>query len=219
MVSEQKEEIATIKPRNYVLKLSNADVERLAKRAGQYNMAAAELLENFVGDLVCGTYTNGSDERDFANQWAERCDFSFRPQRTLITFFCCDESSYELEQFFEILDDIEYIETDIQCIKVEIENPVQNWKDICNCHYDKETGESTYTPAYSTIDDYIAGLKEDLKNQQESLADETAQLQEIQKEFAEYMGTMSYSWEEQLLNLQAWYETSMPKPLQPDTTE
>ena len=28
--------------------------------------------ENFVGDLVGGTYSNGSDERDYADQWFER---------------------------------------------------------------------------------------------------------------------------------------------------
>ena len=30
-----------------------------------------ELIENFAGDLVGGTYSNGSDERDYADQWFE----------------------------------------------------------------------------------------------------------------------------------------------------
>ena len=34
-----------------------------------------ELIENFAGDLVGGTYSNGSDERDYADQWFERCWF------------------------------------------------------------------------------------------------------------------------------------------------
>ena len=32
-------------------------------------------MESFVGDLVGGTYSNGSDERDYADQWFERCWF------------------------------------------------------------------------------------------------------------------------------------------------
>ena len=46
------------------MKLSDADCDRLARKCGEHGLTIGELIENFVGDLVGGTYSNGSDERD-----------------------------------------------------------------------------------------------------------------------------------------------------------
>lgn len=70
--TEQEEEIKSIKSRKYNINLSDADVERLAVTALNYGVTASELLENFIGDLVDGTYSNGSDERMYATEWADR---------------------------------------------------------------------------------------------------------------------------------------------------
>ena len=58
--SSQKIEIETIKPRTITVNLSNADVKRLAEKSGEGGLTISELLENFIGDLVDGTYSNGS---------------------------------------------------------------------------------------------------------------------------------------------------------------
>ncbi len=73
---EQQEEIKTIKQRTFKLKLSDADKKRISDKAKEANMTVPELLENFIGDLIDGTYSNGSDERMYANQWFDRCWFS-----------------------------------------------------------------------------------------------------------------------------------------------
>ena len=62
----QREEIETIKPRTITVNLSDADVKRLAEKSGEGGLTISELLENFIGDLVDGTYSNGSDERMYA---------------------------------------------------------------------------------------------------------------------------------------------------------
>lgn len=67
--SSQKNEIETIKPRTITVNLSDADVKRLAEKSGEGGLTISELLENFIGDLVDGTYSNGSDERMYAEQW------------------------------------------------------------------------------------------------------------------------------------------------------
>jgi hypothetical protein len=76
MSKEQDEEIKTIKERNVRINLSDADIERLYNKTGEVGLTVSELLENFIGDLVGGTYSNGSDERMYANQWFDRCGFS-----------------------------------------------------------------------------------------------------------------------------------------------
>lgn len=81
----QMEEIATIKERTITLKLSDADCDRLLKKAGGSGLTVAELLQNFIGDLVDGTYTNGSDERMYAQDWFDRCGFGYG-QKTLLGY-------------------------------------------------------------------------------------------------------------------------------------
>lgn len=128
---QQQREIATIKPRTITLKLSDADCERIAKKTGAAGITVSELLENFIGDLVCGTYSNGSDERDYALQWYERCGFGMFPDATLIRYLIEDwqEDTFieDLEEIQSMKDDIEYYEgmknpdsddlSDLQCAK------------------------------------------------------------------------------------------------------
>lgn len=73
---ENIQEVKTIKERTFKIKLSDADVERIFQKAGSVGLTPEQLIENFIGDLVYGTYTNGSDERMYANEWFGRCGFS-----------------------------------------------------------------------------------------------------------------------------------------------
>jgi bifunctional DNA-binding transcriptional regulator/antitoxin component of YhaV-PrlF toxin-antitoxin module len=104
--NEQKKEIETIKERKITVRLSDADCDRLARKCGEYGLTIGELIENFVGDLVGGTYSNGSDERDYANKWFERCWFGMFPEETLLKFLLY--TGYDVyDDFLEIIDDIE----------------------------------------------------------------------------------------------------------------
>ncbi len=80
----QKEEISTIRERTLLLNLSDADCNRLLKKAAMYRLTVAELLQNFIGDLVDGTYSNGSDERMMAQDWFDRCCFGIQKEATLL---------------------------------------------------------------------------------------------------------------------------------------
>lgn len=82
----QKEEIETIRERKICLNLSDADVKRLCEKAGGVGLTVSELLENFIGDLVIGTYSNGSDERWLADEWFERCWFGMFPENTFLKY-------------------------------------------------------------------------------------------------------------------------------------
>lgn len=73
---KQKAEIAAVSPRTIKINLSDEDVKRLYEKAAGASITPEELIENFIADLVCGTHTNGSDERQRAEEWFERCWFS-----------------------------------------------------------------------------------------------------------------------------------------------
>lgn len=107
---QQKQEIETIKERKITVKLSDADCKRLAKKCGEYGLTVGELLENFIGDLVGGTYSNGSAERDCAERWFERCWFGMFPEETLLGHLLCN--GYEPEDYLDMIDCIKSAEYD-----------------------------------------------------------------------------------------------------------
>lgn len=102
---KQKQEIETIRERTITVKLSDADCDRLARKCGECGLTVGELLENFIGDLVGGTYSNGSDERDYAERWLERCWFGMFPEPTLLNHLL--SWGLEPEDYLEYLDNIE----------------------------------------------------------------------------------------------------------------
>ena len=140
---QQKREIETIKDRYIKLKLSDADCERVYNLCGRYNINVAELLENFIGDLVGGTYTNGSDERLFARNYFERI-FDSSEECTLLRWLLWQD--YDVyDDFLEIIDNIEngyaeledykkdpsvFDEEEIEFLKTDIEDWEKQIADI-----------------------------------------------------------------------------------------
>lgn len=107
----QQQEIATIKERNVVLNLSDADCDRLARKAGEAGISIGELLEGFIGDLVGGTYSHGSDEEYLAKQWFDRCGFREFQEETLLNNLIV--MGYDVDTFLDVCDNIKQCEADI----------------------------------------------------------------------------------------------------------
>ena len=105
LYEDRKKEIETIKERTLVLKLSNADCDRILQKAASHGMTVSELLESFIGDLVDGTFTNGSDERYLAEDWFNRCGFERDDKRTLLWHLL--EQNTDLENFIELYEENE----------------------------------------------------------------------------------------------------------------
>lgn len=83
MYGQNTRETSVIKKRTFILPLSDAEVTRLYKLCGKAGLSPEELLASFVGDLVCGIHTNGSDEREYALGWFERCGFEYTAEKNL----------------------------------------------------------------------------------------------------------------------------------------
>lgn len=102
---QQKKEIETIRERNITVRLSDADCERLLRKCGKHGLTVGKLIENFIGDLVGGTYSNGSDERMYADRWFERCWFGMFPESSLLSHLL--SCGYDPEEYLDILENIE----------------------------------------------------------------------------------------------------------------
>lgn len=116
-----------------------------------------ELIENFVGDLVGCTYSNGSDERMYADQWFDRCWFGMFPEPTLLNHLL--NWGYDPEDYLDTLDNIEtaikekeylaehpeeadeeaqYLDDDIESWQEELKDMRADWKPEKEPNMDEE---------------------------------------------------------------------------------
>ncbi len=113
-MTTQELEITTIRERTFKIKLSDADCNKITKLCGEHSITVSQLIENFIGDLVCGTYTNGSDERDFVRRWFNRCWFGIFPEQTLLSHLIV--MGYAPEDYLYILSYIKELKEEKECL-------------------------------------------------------------------------------------------------------
>ena len=159
---EQQEEIKTIRPRTIEINLSDADVERISEKAEGHGLTVAELIKNFIGDLVDGTYSNGSDERMYANEWFDRCYFGAVPDYTFLKYLIEDG---DVER---IIETIKFIEEGKQSI-AEIKEDIAEMEARLN---DKEYIKFYYVDeyeGYNYVKECIEDAKESLQKEQDDI--------------------------------------------------
>ena len=125
---DQAKEIETIKERAITFKLSDADCERISNLVGEHGITVSQLFENFIGDLVSGTYSNGSDERMMAEQWFNRCWFGMFPEETLLNYLL--ECGTNIEDFLNTYEEIENYKANPQDYADEIEEAKENGEEM-----------------------------------------------------------------------------------------
>ena len=179
--ARQQKEIETIRERKITVKLSDADCDRLARKCGEHGLTIGELIENFVGDLVGGTYSNGSDERDYADQWFERCWFGMFPEPTLLNHLL--NFGYEPEHYLDMLENVETIKSDIEITKQNIAEPSDEWKDIVYHKYNDDRTSYECVPCYNSVDEYIASEKEDLESYKADLEEALEELKDMRADW------------------------------------
>lgn len=166
MAGQQQEEIETIRSRTIEVKLSDADVKRISEKAAAHGLTVGELIENFIGDLVCGTYSNGSDERMYAEQWFERCWFGMFPDLTFLRYLI---EWGGLDEVIGAWENIKSTEENIQTSEEALASGVMKgrggrtytWKDLTNgkgtpCYSSKEEWEQEEIPTMGRLQYYQA---------------------------------------------------------------
>lgn len=160
-LGEQRKEIATIRERNLAVKLSDADCRRIAEKAGRVGMTVEGLIASFIGDLVDGTYTNGSDERMYAQAWFDRCGFEMMAERTLLSWLIISDG---VEWFMRDYEFKLSYEEELECV-MNVESPTEEdllmaedlRDEIANCEdelrsaYDESGSDETYEDAVEKV--------------------------------------------------------------------
>lgn len=164
LYEDRKKEIKTIKERTLVLKLSDADCDRILQKATSHSMTVSELLESFIGDLVDGTFTNGSDERYLAEDWFNRCGFERDDKRTLLWHLL--EQHADLENFIELYEENEEYkshpeEFEEQREEYEMEPGATFWfeEELQYCLDDWKPSRLSMAEEVEAIRDYVQTMK------------------------------------------------------------
>ena len=159
---KQHKEIQTIRGRSFVLNLSDADVERLYRKSGMAGMTPEELLGSFVGDLVRGTYSNGSDERESANRWFERCGFEYTTENSFLRYLL---SIWEEDSVIELWQDLQEMKVDIQedllddDVRDELQQEILK-KELGLQEYWTEYQKSSRSPTDSSLEEAMKKVME-----------------------------------------------------------
>ncbi len=195
--NQQAEEIKTIKPRQFNLNLSDADYRRIAEKAACAELSVEGLLESFIGDLVSGTYSNGSDERMKAQEWYERCgyDSGFDEKYTLLHYLISEGS---IDDFVREVEEFENNKDDIESTKKELEDPQEEWEQWT-------TGEDNHK-AFNSLEEYKKSLEDEIKDYECFMNAAAETLDDYWQEYLQWTDTKEPDRKEEFKKVMDWYE-------------
>lgn len=197
MREQQEKEIATIKERTFKLRLSDEDVKRLWEKVGMVGMTAGELLTSFVGDLVDGTYSNGSDERMYAEQWFDRCGFAYEAEKTFLRYLL---RNMEIDCFLEDIDTLEATKEEKADLEKKLEDKNYPWADIVLTSKEHPQG----IKCYATREDWINEEKEQLAYLENEITYHQEQINETWNKFIQWTDNKNSNQEAEIKAVQEW---------------
>lgn len=89
---------------NISLELHEDDLKEILYKLAADGTDMTELLEGFIGDLVCGKGRHGSDECDRARAYYDRCLYGFFEDDSFLRYLL---ESGELDYFLDVWSDIQ----------------------------------------------------------------------------------------------------------------
>lgn len=163
-MEKQKAEMETIKPRAFFVNLSDVDVKRFYEKAAACGFLPSEILEHFIGDLVFGTCSNGSDERMYADQWFDRAKVGYSTKKRFLSFVLnnghydsvisyIDDIDEGKEGIRHLTDDEKYDE-DRKYLGLLIEEGRKELLDIFNEYSSRNPDAETFNEAIAVIRSY-----------------------------------------------------------------
>lgn len=143
--------------RKITVKLSDADCDRLARKCGKYGLTIGELIENFVGDLVGGTYSMEVMKEIMLTSGSSVELLVWNVPRAY-TAESLIEFGVQTRALSGYAENVETIKSDIEITKQNIAEPSDEWKDIVYHKYNDDL-QAMSVPCYNSVDEYIASEK------------------------------------------------------------
>lgn len=93
--------------KQFVLDLDPDTVKALETKAFTFGTTPEEVLEDFINNLVCGQYSRGSDERDLAGRYFDRCGYGLGMDPSFTQWALSQGRLDEIEAALEAIADME----------------------------------------------------------------------------------------------------------------
>ena len=161
--------------------MSDSDCELLSRKCGACGITVGELIQSFIGDLIDGTYSNGSDERMYANQWFDRCGFGMYEEPTLLSHLLCE--GYNPEDYLYTFASLKDRKEDIEITKKHIAEAGDEWKNHVHSRYSKSKKCCVEEPAYNSVEEYIASERDYLEQCERDLIDREEELEDMREDW------------------------------------
>lgn len=105
------------KKRTIAIELTDEDTKAFIEKCFQDGTNPAEVLKCFINDLVGGSQSGGSDERELANKYYDRCGYGYFFPDEHRTFTQWLLSDFSFETVAGAMEDIKEFETEIAYLK------------------------------------------------------------------------------------------------------
>lgn len=209
-----------IKPRGFILKLTDEECEDLSIKAGSVGLTVGELLQNFISDLTGGERANGSDERSYANSWFQRSIVVLETGYSFLQYLLEAFGGGTPENYLEILDDMEASKRSIDEIKEKIAHPEDEWRNIVH---------SDGSPCFNSMEEYLEEERACLSAYEDDFAWYKEKLDEMWNDYLEeFKNQVKYGFplleseipdrQEELKKIMFWYDEQQAI-MQPDQNE
>ena len=180
---------------------------------GRYGTTVEELLENFVGDLIDGTYCNGSDEYEYARRWFERCDLGMFPETDFVSYMLNSYGSDRVDVLIGCQEELQEVENEISKSKEQL---LEYQNKLNDSSYDWEREVAERELPCRTREEWAEMIQEDIDYMiQEELPQNKQYRDQLRKavreEWEEYRqsqqnrGKSVGIFEEDMQKLQQWY--------------
>ncbi len=83
---DRKRDAETVRGRTFMIELSDGDMVDFSRLAKEHGTTPTEILQGFICDLINGTYTRGSDERDYAYKYFNRCLYGYGDRTSFLVW-------------------------------------------------------------------------------------------------------------------------------------
>lgn len=166
---------------NLTIQLTDKDMKTFLQKCYEARTTPSEVLTGFLNDLVNGYYTRGSDERDLAQQYFDRCGYPYSGALTF-TQYLLELGGWRLEEVEEAIDDIETAEEEFRYYEENPEDPpteseldywkntMKHAKEVLEEHYTDYKKESSNPEnlenGIKSVKEYLQKIKTDVKNGQ-----------------------------------------------------
>ena len=174
---DRKRDAETVRGRTFMIELSNGDMVDFSRLAKEHGTTPTEILQGFICDLIDGTQTRGSDERDLAQRYFDRCCYSLGMPQTFLSWLL---QEWRIDEIADLLQSADYAAGDLTYYAENPEDPEGKPEIIANLKQERAEAEREIADLYKEYAEAQERQREPAQEMQEGIEAVKAYLLELE---------------------------------------